>query len=66
MKYVIKRNIKEQIKNILSTEDALDVFPNDQYSFVILQNPLSVQQRKDLHIRIAKQHLKISHERIRM
>ena len=59
-----RSNIKEQLKNILSTEDALDVFPNDQYSFVILQNPLSIHQRKDLHIKIAKQHLKIAKQLI--
>ena len=59
-----RNNIKEQLKNIISTEDALDVFPNDQYSFVILQKPLSGKQRQDLHIKIAKQHLKITKQLI--
>ena len=54
------RNIKEELKNIVSSEDAIDVNGNDKHSLVILTKPLTPHQRQTLNDKIVKQQLRIT------
>ena len=54
------RNIKEELKNIVSSEDAIDVNGNDKHSLVILTKPLTPHQRQTLNNKIVKQQLRIT------
>ena len=54
------RNSKEELKNIISSEDAIDVNGNVTYSLVILTKPLTTHQRQTLEEKVMIQHLKIT------
>ena len=55
-----RQTINDELKKIVSNEDSIDVQGDNRYSFIILQEPLTLHQRQKLDSKMLKQQMKVT------